>query len=358
MATITKSANGKSWIAVVRKNGVFKKRTFDTRRDAQEWAGDFESRIARADPSAINKPSKIPFVELARSYQETKLPKKKGIERERYAIKHLTDFFESYPISGITKQAVNNYKEHRLALVAESTVRREIDVLSSILTHAIKDHDFAISNTTQAIDKPAASKWRDRRVPDVEFDYIMRAFATRKRDKNGKLNSSGGDNPRHRLIAIFALETAMRQNEICTIDPDDIAPKYIQLRETKNGNDRKVPLSRRARAVVRLVRYISKDKDSDALFGVTANAVKLAWRRALVRARKLYKADCDSAGKAVNSKFLADLRFHDLRHEATSRLALKVPNVIELSSITGHLDLESLRRYYHTDTDTLADRLG
>jgi len=85
----------------------------------------------------------------------------------------------------------------------------------------------------------------------------------------------------------------------------------------------------------------------------SSNAAKKEWTRARGRARRAYLAEAGSDG----GLFL-DLRFHDLRHEATSRLAVRVPNVIELSKITGHRSLEMLKRYYHTSAELLAAKLG
>ncbi|HYP67105.1 MAG TPA: tyrosine-type recombinase/integrase [Thiobacillaceae bacterium] len=48
------------------------------------------------------------------------------------------------------------------------------------------------------------------------------------------------------------------------------------------------------------------------------------------------------------------LRFHDLRHEATSRLAEKLTNILELAAVTGHKDLWMLKRYYHPRAEELA----
>ena len=76
------------------------------------------------------------------------------------------------------------------------------------------------------------------------------------------------------------------------------------------------------------------------VFGTTENAFKLAWQRAVKRAK------------------LPDLHFHDLRHEAASRLAEKLSNVLELSSVTGHKDLRMLKRYYHPRAEDLAKKLA
>ncbi|VXD08415.1 hypothetical protein YERSI8AC_660001 [Enterobacterales bacterium 8AC] len=56
------------------------------------------------------------------------------------------------------------------------------------------------------------------------------------------------------------------------------------------------------------------------------------------------------------TNFLSDLRFHDLRHEATSCLAEIFP-MHELTKITGHKDPRMLIRYYHPRAEDLAKKL-
>lgn len=62
--------------------------------------------------------------------------------------------------------------------------------------------------------------------------------------------------------------------------------------------------------------------------------------------------------RAVERAGLGDLHFHDLRHEATSRLAERLDNVLELSAVTGHKTLTMLKRYYHPRAKDLARKLG
>jgi integrase len=108
------------------------------------------------------------------------------------------------------------------------------------------------------------------------------------------------------------------------------------LPETKNGESRAVPLSSRAAAVLESL----PRTDDPRVFKTTTQAVKLAWKRA-----------CKRAG-------IKDLHFHDLRHEAASRLAEKLPNLIELAAVTGHKDLRMLKRYFHPRASDLAKKLG
>ena len=53
-----------------------------------------------------------------------------------------------------------------------------------------------------------------------------------------------------------------------------------------------------------------------------------------------------------------NLHFHDLRHEATSRLFEKGLNPVEVATITGHKDTRMLMRYTHLRAEDLVGRLG
>jgi len=55
---------------------------------------------------------------------------------------------------------------------------------------------------------------------------------------------------------------------------------------------------------------------------------------------------------------LENLRFHHLRHEATSRFFEKGLNPVEVATITGHKDTRMLMRYTHLRAEDLVKRLG
>ena len=62
--------------------------------------------------------------------------------------------------------------------------------------------------------------------------------------------------------------------------------------------------------------------------------------------------------RLCRKKGIVDLRFHDLRHEATSRLFEKGLNPVEVATITGHKDTKMLMRYTHLRAEDLVKRLG
>lgn len=130
----------------------------------------------------------------------------------------------------------------------------------------------------------------------------------------------------------------MRRGEISSIiwEDIDLQKRIIYLWDTKNGEDRQVPLSSKA---VELIESIPKRNDG-RLFGMTAHAISYAFIRACKRVK------------------LEDLHFHDLRHEAISRMFEKNLNVMEVGAISGHKTLQMLKRYTHLNAEELALKLG
>ncbi len=73
------------------------------------------------------------------------------------------------------------------------------------------------------------------------------------------------------------------------------------------------------------------------------------WRQ---RLRQTELRDSNKSGP------IEGLTFHDLRHEATSRLFEKGLNPMEVAAITGHKTLQMLKRYTHLRAEDLVGRLG
>lgn len=158
----------------------------------------------------------------------------------------------------------------------------------------------------------------------------------------------------------------MRRGEIVALrwEHVDLKRRVAHLPATKNGRARDVPLSPRAVAILQALQDDDAKgeerngaADMGRVFKVRGDAVTRAFERAVARARKRYVAECHAAKQRTDGKLLTDLRFHDLRHEATSRLASIFP-LHDLTKITGHADPRMLMRYYHPRAEDLAQRLA
>lgn len=149
-------------------------------------------------------------------------------------------------------------------------------------------------------------------------------------------------------IVKFAIASAMRQNEICTIDWKDLDKrrKVIIVRDRKDprlkdGNDQIVPLTDLsdydAMALIEEQRQFSFS-DKGRVFPYNGRPVGTAFRRAC---------------KACE---IDDLVFHDLRHEGTSRLFEAGLTIERVALVTGHKDWKMLRRYTHLSPDMVFNK--
>lgn len=211
--------------------------------------------------------------------------------------------------------------------------------------------------------KPAVNNARVRRVVELErFHDVEDGPNALRPMREGELEwvivaSSSALLP---SIKQLAVETAMRRGEIVSLgwEHADLARRVAHLPATKNGSARDVPLSSKAVKVLQALRdrLDANERGHGVVFAMRADAVTRAFERAVRRARKQYEDKCQETGEKPLSNFLVDLRFHDLRHEAMSRLASIFP-MRELTKITGHKDPRMLMRYYHPKAEELAKRL-
>ncbi|HUA24356.1 MAG TPA: site-specific integrase [Steroidobacteraceae bacterium] len=216
-------------------------------------------------------------------------------------------------------------KERIKAGTKRATVRLDLALISHLYTIARKEWGMPyLTNPIADVRQPKADKWRDRRLSAEELERFQQAIDT---CYNG-------------LIPInirVALETAARKSELLklTWDDVDLGRRVMILRDTKNGDDRRVPLSQTA---VSLFEQLPRD-ESGRVFPTTSDATTAAWRRILIRAQ------------------IKDFRYHDLRHEATTRLFERGLEIMEVQRITGHKTLSQLLRYTQMNVDRIVDRL-
>lgn len=130
----------------------------------------------------------------------------------------------------------------------------------------------------------------------------------------------------------------MRRSEILSLRWPDVFldERFVRLHDSKNGEARDVPLSTRAATTLSA---LPRHQDG-RVFPITGEAIKKAFTRA-----------CERAG-------LENVHFHDLRDEATSRIATRLDNILELSAVTGHKTVQMLKRYYHPRATDLVRKPG
>jgi integrase len=243
-------------------------------------------------------------------------------------------------IATITTSNITQFRNERLKTIQANSANREITTLKRLLSFANDDCKIILPHGVPSVKKLPVDDARERRVSDAEIKAICN-------------NTNSIELP---SIVNLALYTAMRRGEISNLMRSniDFSVPSAKLVETKNGKNRIAPL---IPAAAKLLKTLPTRIDG-FVFGLRDRQISQAFERAVDRARKSYEADCIYKGIEPDHKFLEDLRFHDLRHEATSRLAALLPNVIELSRVTGHQDLKMLNRYYQISVSDLAKKLA
>ncbi|HAF5680347.1 TPA: integrase [Salmonella enterica] len=280
--------------------------------------------------------SRVKKLSLSRAldrYLDTVSVHKRGYRQEFWRV----SVIKRHPVAQkmmdeVTTVDIAAYRDDRLAQVnprtgkpiSGDTVRLEMALLSVLYNLAKVEWGTCRANPVESVRRPKSSPGRDRRLTSSEERRLSRYFQTRNAE----------------LYTIFhlALETGMRQGEILSLrwEHIDLQHGVAHLPVTKNGSVRDVPLSRRARQLLQQLPV----QLSGPVFHYKSSGFKSAWRAAL------------------QSLKIANLHFHDLRHEAISRLfELGTLNVMEVAAISGHKSLNMLKRYTHLRAYQLVSKL-
>lgn len=259
---------------------------------------------------------------------------KRGAKQERYRVRPIwRSFLGKLKISEVTSVDIATYRDLRLAtispqtkrLMSANTVRLELALLSDLFNVANIEWGACTQNPVAKVRKPKLPPGRDRRITWGEERRILRAAAAHR---NQAMYS----------IICLAIETAMRQGEILGLlwENIDLRRRIAHLPITKNGEKRDVPLS--LGAVSALTRL--GIGTSGRVFKYTSDGFKSAWRM------------------LVRRTGIEGLHFHDLRHEAVSRLfELGTLDYMEVAAISGHKSVQMLKRYTHLRAETLVPKL-
>ena len=331
MASVRK--HGDKWQArVQRKDQPSVAKSFNNKTDALKWARNVESQL---DLGTLAPKQTMPhLMPMVDRYVEEVTPLKKGKSQECYRANQ----FRKTKLAGmqldkITGEVVAQYRDERLKQVSANTVRLELAFLSVVFEQCRKEWGLAVSNPVRQIRIPKPGKPRQRRLETGEEEALLKACL-----------ESGA----HYLqtFVILAIETGMRFGELAGVTWANLnlEKRTIYLADTKNGSPRTVPLSMRALNAIQ-----TQPRSIDGrLFSAKAGSIRSAFLIALTKGQ---------ATQPDSKKFLRELRFHDLRHEAVTRLFEKGLNPIEVGLVSGHKTLSMLQRYTHLKAENLIWKL-
>ncbi len=315
------------WEARIRKRGYPTTcKTFETKLEAEAWAKDVETKMNKSIFVSSKEAEQYTLSECLDRYIEEYIPKLKHAKREedraraiqRRAIAHRV-------MATIRARDIADFRREREAEgVSGNTIRLDFALLSKLFNYARSDWGMeSLQNPVELAAKPKVEKGRERRLEDDEEEKLLNAAS-----------------PIFKPLILFALETAMRREEIASLKWSNVNFKKpsVFLPETKNTEPRTVPLSP---AALEILKNLPRQEGVELVFGVSADFIT------------------DNMKQIRPKAGIENLRFHDLRHEATSRFFERTDlDVMEIKGITGHKTLQMLARYTHLRTARLAGRLA
>lgn len=338
---------GNSTRAQVRMRGQSYSATFDTLTEAEKWAENIEARIKKGEAINEDEFGENPSVRaiFTRYLKEVSPNKRYPTNDERiYRRVKDVDVFQKR-LSNFSPADLRAWRDARLKEVSSGSVLRELCFISIAFTHGIKEWSLPLKeNPCSLITWPRKGKSRNRRVSDEDIAELMKVLenfdCTRAPETGCEWTA---------WCIHFAVATAMRRGEISAMTWGNLhkAERYLHLPITKNGHVRDVPLSQVA---VGLLDLLPQGKPHERIVQIAMDTISMYFGRA-----------CRDAG-------IENLHFHDLRHEATTRLAKKLRprggvddvSLLKLGAITGHESLQMLKIYFNPTASEMAfemDRL-
>lgn len=278
-----------------------------------------ENRVRKTEAAAAT------LEKLLDRYEAEETVKKKSASSEKYRIGKLKRYaIAKSSIYTISADEVTQFLDDLAADgVAAPGRRKYCALLSHLYKIAVKRWRYKVINPIRDIELPSAGRARKRRLQGDEEARLLAALDQ--------------ENPIAGAFARVAIETAMRRGEMLGLQWEDVRGRVALLHDTKNGEAREASLSSTARKVLRGL----PKPHNGLVFRIHRSALRGAWARACVKAG------------------IKDLRIHDLRHEALSRLSDSGKfSMLDIMALAGHKTPSQSGAYVHANMEELARRMG
>jgi integrase len=331
MATPKKTAQG-TWRIQIEVRGTRDSGTFETKREAQDWAArrSLELKAAAGGDHGRGKTLR----DALRKYAEEVSPTRRG---ERWEVIRLAAFEgedHALPVGRqlehFTDDDIRAWRDRRLKGRSRGTVLRDMTLLSAVLEHARTEWKWLRHNPVREVKKPSKPAHRKRVISGLEVRKVLRALG----------HTQGPVRTVSQSVAVcflLALATGMRAGELCGLRWEDVREAYGTAHNVKareRGVSRDVPFSAVARRLVARM----EGWDEATVFGLSASTLDALFRRARKRAG------------------LEGFVFHDARHTAATRMAQKL-HVLELCKAFGWTRTDQALTYYNPTAAQIAGRL-
>lgn len=323
MASITQTGPNSFRVQVRNKGFEPITRTFNTRAKAEKFKDRMEALIdAGLQPDAPEKGG-VTVAQAIKAFRELRQNAGREVSlssNEHYMLNHLEAGMGRWVLANLTPKKLASWASTRMEEGAgPATIGMEVSKLGTVVRHA--------------------STWLRTPLPDVVaparpmLEYSGLIGPSKSRDRRPTAEELAGlfgvADPLMGDIMAVAILTTMRRGEICRIRwPDlDRGRRLVMIRDRKHprrkiGNHVWQPLPAGALAIIE-----SQPQSDERIFPVAPEWIS------------------DTFHDMCQALAIADLIFHDLRHEGTSRLFESGWDIPQAALVTGHLDWKSLRRY-------------
>lgn len=306
--------------------------SFRTKTEAKEWIQDTEAAIRDGRYKGRVGSKRHTVGDLIDRFISHCIPKHPRYYNQKVQLlTRWKDELGKVRLSDLSSSHIATVRDHLLAEATSkksvrrpSTVNRYLAAFSKALNVAVKEWEWLKENPMQKISKPKEGRSRDRFLSLDEKQRLLEAC-------------HASSNPLLYPIIALALEMGMRFGEIIKLRWKDIDfdRELITLRETKNGEDRILPLTRESLAILRQMQS-ENCKGNELVF----KSRRHPSTEKPIDIRK-------SFAKALKIAQIEGFRFHDLRHTAASYLAMNGATQGELMVILGHKTPTMTKRYAH-----------
>jgi len=320
---------GNSWVGEYKDRGKVVRKTFGkkgviTKTLAKEMLNKLEQRVKLKQYDLLD--AEIPtFTEYGKEYLEYQKNVKKirSHDRTKQCIEHFERYYGNYLLSDINAEDIDLFKQGRLSEgIKQNTLARELQVIRNLFNHANNRNKFFGKNP---VSESGIQYTNDKKERVLTID-----------EEKSLLEVS----PRHlKHVIQIALNTGMRRGEILGLQWDwiDFEENYIYLPQThtKTQKSRKIPINEIVRRIL-LERKLLSGGSQFVFPSEESKTGHLNWLR------RSFTTACKNAK-------IEDLRFHDLRHTAATRLIESGIPLHAVAKLLGHSTVRVTERYSHPE---------